>query len=1166
MDRRRIRGLPRRTTAGVAALVAAALGITLLGPEWGGTGPANTPRPARSGEPLDEDAAVAKARHSGKRVEVTALRSISSTTYALPDGSFELTAHGAPIRAQVDGVWKPIDTTLRRTAHGWAPEATVDPVTFSSGDGKPTRGSGGRASGPTSARHAVHTVSRTGRGDVSTVADDNVQYTDLATFSSQGHQVTLQWPGTLPAPAIDGDRALYRNVFPDVDLVLTARDSGFSHVLVVHTPEAAAGAELATLRYRLTSPDLTFHLDPVTRVVTAKDKAGNETAVSPTPYMWDSAGTPAETQGDDPQPVEPPPSVPSPSYSEEPGEPPAPAPTDGPGEDTAAPEPVEPDQSTQPSEPGPAASADPAPSPTDPVDSPSGDSTAQQSAYRAGSTTAGSGVRHAAAFARTGASAVTDAQVFALPALASPRLGAHTAVGDAALAGHGSSEATLTVTPNRAMLTGDETVWPLFIDPSLTGKTHNWTTVYEKYPNSSFYDGANYNSGTNEARVGYEASTWGLSRSLFRLGWSSSFKGAIVTSAEIRVLETYSWSCSAREMEVWHTDGISASHTWNNQPKWRTKLDSKSFAHGYNSSCPDAYVTFDGKAMAQVAADTGATSVNIGLKALDESKTSSGAYSWKKFRAEGEAAPKIIINYNRRPLVPTGLTMTPGPDCDTTSPYGSVGKSDLTFAASGADHDGDLKYLHFEVWIDGTATKIVDSHRTPLSTGYADVTILGSKFANGKTYGWRVRSIDSSGAASAYAPAGALCRFVYDSSRPNAPEVSSAEFPRSDQNGENWSTVPFGQTGQFTFSPGGSTDVVQFQYSFNTNTYSKSVSVAAGKSATVSLAPPVSGANVLYARSVDSAGNASEGEKYLFYVTPRDTADAPGDMAGDGRPDLFMINPSGDLRLFSSTKAGDLHTSLPGAHADGTNLETLDGYAGYWTGEDGSPALITHNGDFLPGDGIQDLLARMPDGKLYLYRGDGYGSVDIEQRLAVELPSGAPAPSTYTQVLAVGDINKDRRPDVFVTSGSELWALLGYTGGSFTSATKLSSTGWDQRDLVNVGDVNQDGAVDLVYRDFTDSRLLLRLGKPDAVTGTSLTSLGSAAASLNGTDAQYGTGWSTTNIRLMMGTPDVTGDRIPDIWAIASDGTIRFYTCTSTSGGSAVTVTGGGWSSTKAFG
>ncbi|MER6102545.1 FG-GAP-like repeat-containing protein [Streptomyces sp. NPDC001832] len=1158
MERRRpSRATVRRTAAGVATLVAAGLGFALLGPDPADpAAPAATPvSPATA--PLDESGAQRQAVRTGKRVEVTALRDATSTTFALPDGSFELTASAAPIRAKVGGVWKSLDTTLARTDRGWEPKAASDPVVFSSGHGASTAGkSRGKAGG---VEHASFTVSRAASPRAVTAAtDDASAYQDLVTLSSGGHEITMSWPGVLPEPQIDGDTALYPGVLDGVDMLLTARDSGFTHVLVVHDAEAASALAGADLSYRLSSPDLTFHLDPVTHAVTATDKAGAEIAVSPTPFLWDSAGRPAVTEGDDP--VAPEPSdEPSPSYSEEPGEEPTDAPEDPDApdtDDTAAPE-------------GEEGATAPAPTPstsTAPQDDPS-DDPAQQSAYGSGPATAGTVSR--AAFRSAGA------EVLDLPGLAGPQIGAHTAVGAATLTGGGSTDATLAVTPDESLLTSSKTVWPVFIDPSITGKTKNWTTTYKKYPTSSFYDGANYNTGTTEARVGYESTTGGLSRSFFRLAWTSSIKGATVTKADLRLYETYSWSCSAREMQVWRTGGISSSTTWNNQPSWTKEIGRKSFANGWSSSCPDAYVVYDGKSVAQDAANGGWTNFTIGLQATTEDSS----YSWKKFKAEGESAPKIVITYNRKPAEPTGLDISPGTGCDTTSPYASVGLSDVTLAAKSSDPDGDLKYLDFEIWQSGSSTKIYDGNRTVDSTGAASVTLDGadgtaSEFANGKTYFWRVRAIDSSGAASTYGPpTTANCGFVYDSSAPNSPEITSTDYPEDDGNGTNWSKVKFGTTGNFTFSPAGSTDTVKYLYSVNSTSLSKSTTVTAGGSATVAIPPLAAGPNILYAKAADSSGNTSSSPtKYLFYVTPRDTKDKPGDVTGDGVADLYLLDATGDLRLYPATTSGDIHVSLQAAHMDGVSLEAdldedgVSDHGDYWLDKDGKPSLITHNGDFLPGDGIQDLVARTGDGKLYIYRGDGYGSVDVEQRTEVWLPENAPAPSAFTQILAVGDITGDNRPELFATSGDTLWAFTGYTGGTFQTATRLSGSAWTNRDLVNVGDYNGDGAADLVYRTFATDRLLLRLGKPDAAGGTSLTSLSSAVNSLTGADAEFGTGWGLAAIPLMTGTPDVTGDGIPDIWALMADGTLRFYKATATWGGSPTTVISGGWENKKALG
>ncbi|MFI9616812.1 DNRLRE domain-containing protein [Streptomyces sp. NPDC052023] len=1146
----------RLSATGIAALLAAALGIGLLGPgadgQRGGPNAQTDARPKTrtAPAPLDEDAAQEKAVTSGQRVEVAALRSETSTTYARPDGSFELVTYGAPVRAKVDGAWQPIDTTLRKVNGGWAPKAAADPVVFSDGSNEVEGGA---------VKPAVYTVTQSGRA--LEVADDSTAFNELATLTSAGHQVTLSWPGPVPQPVVNGSSALYRNVFPDVDLLLSAQDSGFTHVLIVHNAEAAADLALRRLTYGLSSPDLIFRLDPLSKVVTGENRKGEEITVSPTPYLWDSAGRRAVTEGGDPEPAEPN-DDPSPSYSEEPGS--------GVG-DEPEPEPLDtegPTPTDEPQEKGPALTAPAA----DPSETASSDPRSPASFKRSRNSDTTPAIHTGAEAATPVAAPLTDDEIWTLPGLAGADPGTHIAVADAKLSDPGTDATTLSIVPDTDLLTDSDTVYPVFIDPTIYGKTRNWTTAYNRYPTSSFYDGANYNTGTTEARVGYEKTTWGTSRSFFRLGWDRDIEGATVLSASIRLRETYAWSCAAREMQLWHTGSISSKTTWSNQPSWLTEIGTKSFAHGYNSSCPDAYVSYDAKAIAEEATDNGWRSLTLGLRATDESS----AYPWKKFKAEGDGSPRFNLVYNRKPAAPKALDQSPGNvSCDRTSPAQHIGKRDLVLSARSSDPDDtsvqqNLKYLHFQVWrSDNATTFLADERITVDSSGKASVKVSQSKFTNAKTYRWHVRAIDASGAASAWSPttSPAYCHFLFDSDFPEDPDITSTDFPRMNDDGTVWSEVKFGTAGNFHFSPAGETDVVRFEFSFNTSSYGGSKTVTPGQSVTVPLKPHFAGPNVLYARSKDSAGNVSPGTKYMFYVTPRDKTDAHGDVTGDTYPDLFGIHSDGQLRTYPGNSAGDLASGLAAAHNNGTPLD-IKKYANYWVGSDGKPALLTHDRDIQPGDGVTDLFARMPDGKLYVYRGDGYGGVDITKRTTVLLPPNGPDTATITQMIA-GDMNLDDQPDLFLrTQGGGFWILSGYTGASFRTATHVASTTWAERDLVSVGDHNADGAPDLLFRSTTSDRLVLRYGIKDPVNGGStIASFATSGGSLNGKDEIYAEGWNetTTPITHIRGTPDVNGDDIPDIWALAADGSIQLHVGGRLSIGATTVVVGasGEWGTNK---
>ena len=130
--------------------------------------------------------AAERAAASGKQVEVTGERTEYSTTMANPDGSFTLVQSAVPQRVQGDdGSWDAVDTTLERR-----PDGTVGP------------------------KGAVVDLSFSGGGSGA----------GLIRLGNEQGSLRLDWPGRLPEPRLDGDKAVYADVLDGVDLELTATD------------------------------------------------------------------------------------------------------------------------------------------------------------------------------------------------------------------------------------------------------------------------------------------------------------------------------------------------------------------------------------------------------------------------------------------------------------------------------------------------------------------------------------------------------------------------------------------------------------------------------------------------------------------------------------------------------------------------------------------------------------------------------------------------------------------------------------------------------------------------------------------------------------------------------------------------------------------------------
>ncbi|MFJ6139014.1 ricin-type beta-trefoil lectin domain protein [Kitasatospora sp. NPDC092286] len=225
------------------------------GPSGRGPDGFTTPAPAvQTAEQRAVAEAVAQAKRTGQPVQIEALTTETSSTAATSVGRLVTTDSAQPVRTRRNGTWADLDATLHRNTDG-----SVTPAVALSG----------------------LILSGGGDGPMASLTTDD------------GKKIAVSAPFALPMPILDGATATYRDVLPEVDLLVTALPAGgWRNVLVVRTAQAAARPELTVLRFRTDATGLTVAADAAGNIE-AKDTSGRTRFNAPAPIQWDSSNTPA---------------------------------------------------------------------------------------------------------------------------------------------------------------------------------------------------------------------------------------------------------------------------------------------------------------------------------------------------------------------------------------------------------------------------------------------------------------------------------------------------------------------------------------------------------------------------------------------------------------------------------------------------------------------------------------------------------------------------------------------------------------------------------------------------------------------------------------------------------------------------------------------------------
>jgi hypothetical protein len=446
----------------------------------------------------------------------------------------------------------------------------------------------------------------------------------------------------------------------------------------------------------------------------------------------------------------------------------------------------------------------------------------------------------------------------------------------------------VSVKPDLELLRGEETVYPVFIDPPMGAALQERTVLSSDGDRFWDFDG-DEGVGSCSHLGPWFCGTDYTNRMYFEFA-PTNLAGKYVVDADFRAYETWSFSCSPHEVELWRTNNISEGSSWPG-PAHLDKMGDVNVSAGRGANCtpeqPDSWVEFNDNpaesdenltSTVRSFADGKFSRLTLMLRAKDENDPD----AWKRFDDNAE----LQINYVPKPGLPTPYGVIPGygtsRHCNPENDPLTVTRSDPMVEAGvqalvqpqSNGFKGSLR-AYFDAERQDPATKkwIHTWDATSPSTGYDPDGTLESVRTTYRADNilYRVRMLTqsywthegtTSRLSSAYTP---WCYFKTDFLAPKAPQV----IPGSPYTGCTSCVGEGGpgEPGTFQFKPNAAdTDVTGYRYWFVSRP--QAVPVSAAEADKISFTPTTAGEERLFVQAKDVRERWGDTTEFVFKVKP----------------------------------------------------------------------------------------------------------------------------------------------------------------------------------------------------------------------------------------------------------------------------------------------------------